>query len=130
MRLALVLVALAGMGRLVAQEPQVCLPEGAQVYEPGKDGVKPPEAKPFKASRGHDAPAVSGEFTLEVVINDAGTICSAKVIKLSAGADGASAQKFADFFAANNKFKAAMRKGVPVAVRTLVRFSFQKPVFN
>ena len=104
----------------LAQEPQQskpCIAIDERIYQPGIDGVKPPQPQPDKDAK--DAPKLRGQASLQLVVGAEGHVCSAKVI---AASDQASAQETAKYIAQHWTFKSATKDGNPVAVTFRMNF--------
>ena len=104
-----------------AQETQAklaCIAADEHVYRPGVDGVKAPEPQPDKNTK--NAPEMRGPFSIELVVNPEGRVCTAKVLTAR---DRLAAQRAADYMTERWLFKPATRKGKPVAVRFTVNFN-------
>ena len=110
-------VSLSGQANTGSANP-ACVPEGESVYQPGVDGVKPPQPQPVKDEKtGTD---VRAPFSLELIVNSEGRVCDTRVLKAK---DPVSADKVAQYILANWKFKPATRKGKPVAVKFIMNWS-------
>ena len=104
----------------LAQEPQQstpCIAAGEKIYQPGIDGVKPPQPQPDKDAK--DAPKIRGQASLQLVVSAEGHVCSANVI---AANDKSSAQEMAKYIAQHWTFKSATKEGKPVAVTFRMNF--------
>ena len=107
---AAVLSSLATLG----QEPRQskpCIAVDERIYQPGIDGVKPPQPQPYKDPK--DAPKIRGQVSLQLVVSAEGEVCSANVV---AASDKSSAQETAKYIAQHWTFKSATKDGKPVAV--------------
>jgi TonB family protein len=96
-----------------AQEPQQskpCIATDERVYQPGIDGVKPPQPRPAKDAK--DAPKMRGQVSLQLVVSSEGVVCSANVMATS---DKLSAQEAAKYITQHWAFKPATKDGRPVA---------------
>lgn len=94
-----------------------CISADEKVFKPGSDGVKPPQLQEDKKSK--DAPP-TGNFSIELVVNSEGRICSARPLS---GPDLASAKQLSDFIVSHWRFKPATRQGKAVAVKFTTNFA-------
>ena len=92
-------------------------PTEERVYQPGIDGVKPPQPQPVKEAK--DAPKIRGQVSLQLVISAEGHVCSANVI---AASDKSSGQEAAKYITQHWTFKPATKDGRPVAARFRINF--------
>jgi hypothetical protein len=101
-----------------AQPSKPCIAADEPIYKPGIDGVKPPQPKVDKNSK--DAPESRGPFSLQLVVNSEGHVCSVRVLNAK---DRVSAKNAADYIAQHWTFKPATREGKPVAVSFTANFA-------
>lgn len=89
-----------------------CIAAGEPIYQPGADGVKPPQPPPNKNDK--TLPDIRGPFSIELVVNSEGRVCDARVLSAK---DRLSAEKTAQYISEHWTFKPATRQGKPVSVK-------------
>jgi len=94
-----------------------CIAAGELVYQPGVDGVEPPQPQPNK--KDNAAPDMRGPFSIRLLVNSEGRVCDAQVVSAK---DRLSAQKAAHYISEHWAFKPATKQGKPVAVKFTTSF--------
>ena len=116
-----VLCLLPSLFRISAQENPIsakpCIAEGEPVYEPGVDGVKPPQPQPHKNDK--TAADMRGPFSVQLLVNSEGRVCDAQVISAK---DRLSAEKAAHYIREHWTFRPATKQGRSVAVKFTTNF--------
>ncbi|HEV2987374.1 MAG TPA: energy transducer TonB [Candidatus Angelobacter sp.] len=116
--LLLVAAVLLGAPSVAQNQPAAkpsCIATDEPIYSPGQDGVKPPQ--PIQDSK--KGLKISDEFSIELMVNSEGRVCSARVLKAK---DPGTAGEAADYMIDHWKFKPATKQGKPVAVRFTTNF--------
>jgi hypothetical protein len=122
------LIACSGAFTLAAQEESSrtvapCISPSEEVHTWASDHIKPP--LPLNTPKPERKPS-RGQFSLELVINAEGAVCSARVIKVMNPNDQADAAEVAAFIPGHWTFKPATRKGHPVAFRFVTNFTAER----
>ena len=89
-----------------------CLAVNERVYQPGADGVKPPQPQPSAMDK--TAPNIRGPFSIELLVNSEGRVCRGRVLNAK---DQFAAEKAAKYILEHWTFKPAMKQGNAVAVK-------------
>ncbi|HEX3322694.1 MAG TPA: energy transducer TonB [Terriglobales bacterium] len=116
---ALLFLPLAAQDSKPAEKPS-CIATTETVYQPGKDGVQPPQ--PPSPLKSKNVPTVRGPVSLELLINSEGRPCEVHVVSAR---DTSNAAALAEYISEHWTFKPATRKGKAVAVRFLMNWNFQ-----
>ena len=94
-----------------------CIQAGESVYQPGSDGVHPPQPTPNQNDK--TAPDIRGPFSIELLVNSAGRVCDARVLNAK---DRLSAEKAAQYISEHWTFRPGTRQGKPVAVKFVMNW--------
>jgi TonB family protein len=116
------LIVLACFSYVLSQESPTpadrrCIQSGEAVYQPGRDGVKPPQ--PQNSKKDKSGPELRGPFSLELIVNSEGHVCDTRVLSAN---DRLAAEKAAKYISENWTFKPATKQGKPVAVKFTMNF--------
>ena len=97
-----------------------CIDASDQIYTMSNDHIKPP--LPVSTPK-PDRKLSKAQFTLELVVNSEGAVCSVRVLQVIGAPDGRDAEELAAFIPGHWKFKPGTHKEKPVAFKFVTNFA-------
>ena len=95
-----------------------CIATAEPIYQPGVDGVKPPQ--PTASRDDKAAPDMRGRFSVELIVNSGGHVCDARVMSAK---DRSFAEKAAKYISEHGTFSPATKQAKPVSVKFRMNWS-------